>query len=132
MRIALAFAAAALVTSASAQDITCNAEGSTMEMAACANDDFEKADKELNAVYQRLLAQLKKDDAEYGSGQGDADTRVLRLRASQRAWIAWRDAECPLRSIDNFGGSIERIEWPACTADLTRERTKQLQALLGG
>jgi uncharacterized protein YecT (DUF1311 family) len=117
-------------TSAFAQDVLCNPEGSTMEMARCAQDDFEKADKALNKVYADLLATAKTQDLDVPPDAYDG--AVKRLKEAQRAWIAWRDLECPLRSLANRGGSIERIEWPACAAQLTQERTRQLEAVAQG
>ncbi len=115
---------------ASGQDITCNPEGNTMEMGACLQKDFEKADKGLNAVYQKLLKSLSNEDKESGA-EGEV-TRVARLKDAQRAWVAWRDVECVLRSVGNFGGSIESLNIPACTARLTEERTKLLTGILNG
>jgi uncharacterized protein YecT (DUF1311 family) len=123
--------AATLLPAAAYQErIPCNPAGSTIEMAACAGDSFQKADRQMNTVYARLLAKAQTMDKD--SVTGTSDKAVDRLRKAQRAWVAWRDAECPLRSLPNKGGSIERIEWPACSAQLTEERTKALQAVLEG
>jgi uncharacterized protein YecT (DUF1311 family) len=126
--VAVAAILVLLALPAAAEDeIKCNPEGATFEMAACARDDFEKADKKLNTVYQKLLKSLAQADKEYGS-LGE-ESRVKRLKDAQRAWVAWRDPECLLRSVENFGGSIENINIPACMASLTEERAKQLQSV---
>jgi uncharacterized protein YecT (DUF1311 family) len=58
---------------------------SQAEMNAQARKDFERVDAELNKIYQSLLAKL-------------ADTEAKnKLRESQRAWIAFRDAEAALQ-----------------------------------
>ncbi len=124
------FTAAVAGRPAVAQDeIKCNAEGSTMEMAQCARDDFEKADKKLNKVYQKVLKSFAEMDEETGDATPE-DSRVKRLKEAQRAWITFRDADCLLQSAENFGGSIEQITFPGCTATMTEARTKQLEAIL--
>ena len=50
-----------------------------MEFLACVDEAFGRVDRELNEVYQRALSAT---DDEAG------------LRASQRAWVAYRDADC--------------------------------------
>jgi uncharacterized protein YecT (DUF1311 family) len=115
--------------SAQAQDETkCNPDGNTAEMAACAYDDYDAEDAKLNKVYAKYLKKMQNMDADMGNSEGD--TAVGRLKTAQRAWIAFRDAECPLESVDNMGGSIERILGPSCMAALTKERTAQLQSQL--
>lgn len=115
--------------SAHAQDETkCNPDGDTSEMAACAQNDYQAEDAKLNKVYAKYLKKMQAMDADIGNSEGD--TAVARLKTAQRAWIAFRDAECPLESVDNMGGSIERILGPACLANMTKERTVQLQSQL--
>lgn len=114
---------------AAAQEETqCNPEGNTSEMAACAADDYQAEDAKLNKVYATYLKKMQGFDADMGNVA--PDTAVGRLKAAQRAWIAFRDAECPLESVDNMGGSIERILEPACLATMTKERTTQLSEQL--
>ena len=115
--------------SAHAQDETkCNPDGNTSEMAACAENDYQAEDAKLNKVYATYLKKMQGIDADMGSTP--PDTAVVRLKTAQRAWIAFRDAECPLESVDNMGGSIERILVPACLAALTKERTTTLKEQL--
>jgi uncharacterized protein YecT (DUF1311 family) len=118
------------VVPAKAQDgeITCNRSGGTLEMVACLQDDFEKADAELNVTYKKLTAALSADDKEYGANENDS--RIKRLQGAQRAWVAWRDKECALQSIANYGGSLERLDFPACLTNLTIARTKTLADVL--
>jgi uncharacterized protein YecT (DUF1311 family) len=116
-----------LSSGAAAQDVRCNPQGSTMELAACASNDYQRADRAMNAVYGKLVSRAQEMDRTLAPG--DTDKAVDRLRKAQRAWVAWRSAECPLRSIQNKGGSIERIEWPACAARLTEDRVKVLESL---
>jgi uncharacterized protein YecT (DUF1311 family) len=113
---------------AAQDEVRCNPEGSNVEMSACAQDAYKKADRRLNGMYQRLLKSLADGDKEFGAS--DVDSRVGRLKEAQRAWIIWRDAECPLRSVSNFGGSIQSLTIPACLEKLTLERVRQLELVL--
>lgn len=77
-------------------------------------EDFHKADTELNQVYQKLLASRNP------SGQ-------KKLRAAQRAWIAFRDAEAEFVRQDWEGGNGQNAAVNSALATLTRERVRELK-----
>ncbi|WP_237586872.1 lysozyme inhibitor LprI family protein [Pontibacter russatus] len=83
---------------------------------------YEKADKELNEVYRDILLAYKSDTA-----------FIYNLRASQRIWIAFRDAELnmkyPARDA-GFYGSMHPLCRASYLAELTRERTATLRKWL--
>lgn len=110
---------------ASAQDqIKCNPAGTQLEMNACAADEFKQADRELNEAYAALL---KKEGADR--------TFVKKLRAAQRAWIAFRDAEmeatyaCDPTQVPCWGSMLP-MSMASYKAKLTRDRTARLRQLL--
>jgi uncharacterized protein YecT (DUF1311 family) len=87
-------------------------------MNAQARKDFERVDAELNKIYQSLLAKL-------------ADTEAKnKLRESQRAWIAFRDAEAAFAADQFRGGSMAPTIRYEVMAELTQRRIKQLKARL--
>ena len=88
-------------------------------MNACADESFKKADADLNAVYKRL--QDRKSD--------DEDAAKALVEA-ERAWTAFRDAECRFDSADNLGGSIYPMVYADCLERLTRTRIEQLDRYL--
>jgi uncharacterized protein YecT (DUF1311 family) len=88
-------------------------------MSACAHQSFKKADEELNAVYKKLQSR-KMDDAQAGK----------LLIAAERAWVAFRDAECEFDAADNIGGSIYPMIHSGCLERLTKARTEQLDRYL--
>ena len=49
--------------------------------------------------------------------------------ASQRAWIAFRDAQCAFESSAMEGGTAAPLLFSGCAAQLTRERAKELRDL---
>jgi uncharacterized protein YecT (DUF1311 family) len=77
--------------------------------------DFKKADAELNSAYAALMAKVP--DA--GSKQ--------KLKESQRAWVAFRDAEAAFAA---GGGTMAPTLRYATMTELTGQRIKQLKTHL--
>jgi uncharacterized protein YecT (DUF1311 family) len=92
------------------------------QMNADAYTAYEKADKQLNTVYQMILRQYSKN------------TQFIKnLKVSQRLWIQLRDADVAAKFPQ--GGSYGSVE-PACRAGYletyTLNRTKFLKVWLEG
>ena len=88
-------------------------------MTECADKAFKKSDAELNKLYRQLEAR----------GRSDPDTTKL-LVVTQRAWIAFRDAECDFSSAGATGGSINPMTVVQCRDGMTQDRIKALQSYL--
>jgi uncharacterized protein YecT (DUF1311 family) len=94
-------------------------------MNQAAGAELEKADRELNAVFQQIVAEYADDPA-----------FVAKLRTAQRAWVALRDADlaAAFPHADEPGryGSV----LPACLAmrktALTEARTAELRRWVAG
>lgn len=115
-------------TSALADDeIECNPDGTQMEINACASDDLQKADDELNAVYREAMAFARSEDAKTDP-QSDDESAVAILKKAQREWIRKRDRKCGEPTAD--GGSMQSTEIASCRAELTQQRTEELRSLL--
>ena len=102
---------------AQAQKLDCKNAMAQQDMNLCAEQDFNKADAKLNGIYKALIAKLE-------------DKEKSELKAAQRAWLAYRDAECTFTIRANEGGSIYPMEWSGCLKAQTDIRIKQLQAHL--
>jgi uncharacterized protein YecT (DUF1311 family) len=102
-------------TSAAWADDCDRNDDSQQMMNICAAADHDAADATLNKAYQDVVAGY------------DDKTRKL-LQATQRAWIAFRDAECDYSTADSEGGSIHPMEVSECLTRLTNDRIKQLTA----
>ena len=85
----------------------------------CAGDAYKKADAALNAAYKQVMARLK-----------DSEAAAKSLVAAQRAWIAYRDAECDFMSSGVEGGSARPMIVAQCLEQLTTRRADDLKALL--
>jgi uncharacterized protein YecT (DUF1311 family) len=109
----LAFAVAAL-TPMAAQAGECDKARTQTEMNICAGHELEQANATINNLYKETMAKY------------DAEGQDL-LRKSERAWIAFRDAECDFRTSGSKGGSIWPLVHAQCLTELTRARIKQLE-----
>lgn len=121
-RRAAVTAVAALLAALSAQaappvriDASCAARATTAAMIECIAADHARQDRRLNRAYRAAQAALP------------ASRRTALTRA-QRAWIAFRDAECRFVA-DPQGGSVARIAANDCLRRLTAERADALEAL---
>ena len=85
----------------------------------CAEAAYGKADAALNGAYKEIVRRLKDDNA---------TTRLL--VTAQKAWIAYRDAECAFSSSANAGGSIYPMALAICLEAVTKQRTKDLGVFL--
>lgn len=115
-------------STAFAQDakVNCAEPQTQMEMTQCAGEDYDKADKELNTEYQKLRKLLaERDKAADENGKGAVDALV----AAQRAWVAYRDANCDLTGFQARGGSMEPQIVASCLAQMSRDRTRDLKTL---
>ena len=84
-------------------------------MNAQARTEFAQADAELNKTYEALLTKLP-----------DAG-RKQKLKESQRAWLAFRDAEAAFVADQARGGSIAPTIRYETMTELTQQRIKQLK-----
>jgi len=78
-----------------------------MELNQCAANDYRAADRDLNAYYSKL-------------------EKTKELVAAERAWIAYRDAECAYQAKAVEGGSMAPMVHASCLTELTKQRLKQL------
>ena len=105
----------------------------TLGITDCNQVEAALWDDLLNADWPKHRAWAKVgDDAErpYFNGQF-TDCAETMLKA-QRAWIAFRDAECALVYASWGSGSMRNIAASACMADMTADRVIALRQLTEG
>ncbi|MBL0372466.1 lysozyme inhibitor LprI family protein [Rhizobium sp. KVB221] len=102
------------------------------DMNQCSYQDFETADKELNAVYKQALASQAEVDKEAAEMGPDYVGAVKALKKAQRAWIDYRDGHCDGVGYEAVGGSMQPMLINGCMATLTQTRTKELKELVQG
>ncbi len=97
---------------------------SQMQIKELAYQDYQKADKELNEVYQKILEKYKENTV-----------FIEKLRATQLIWIQFRDAELEMKyphpDKNLYYGSMYFVCTSEYLRELTEERTKKLKEWLG-
>ncbi len=116
----LLLALAAFATSAQADD--CSKAPDQTSMKECAAKAYKRADAELNALYEQIVGRLK--------GDGDLAKTRAALLSTQRAWIAFRDAQCAFVGSGVAGGSIQPTIVASCLAELTQKRIQDFKTYL--
>jgi uncharacterized protein YecT (DUF1311 family) len=112
-----------LATPATAQDVDCANAMSQSDMNACAYQDWEIQDADLNAAYVAAMDLLQLWDANLPE---DEKGGVKAMREAQRAWITFRDKACEAEGYAMKGGSAEPLLVYGCMARLTEARAGQL------
>lgn len=111
------------------EKVDCENPMSTYEMNVCSERDLEKADAALNAIYKKALASIEDNGME---PPFDSKTHEEAMRAAQRAWVAYRDADCKgLLPQVWTGGSGTTSAVNACLIDKTQQRTSELKDRYG-
>ena len=87
---------------------------STMGTVQCIGVELKVQDAALNAAYRALVADMTPD-------------QKAGLQKAQRAWIAFRDADCAARYSPDWG-TISSITANMCVLQRTVERTLELEA----
>lgn len=87
-----------------------------------------------NDVYQCLVAELTTADANLNAAYAKAKkatdaTGAKLLLASEKAWIALRDAQCALDGDQMRGGTYEKVLRAGCKLDMTKKRTEALSQM---
>jgi uncharacterized protein YecT (DUF1311 family) len=125
--VVLVFSYGLLPLAAEAAQVNCFDKAQTQaDLNSCAGEEYAAADAELNRVYKQILEKYR-----------DEPKFIAKLRAAQRAWLTYRDAELDAKfphadEKSVYYGSI----FPMCDsqykAGLTRERVAKLREWLDG
>ena len=89
-------------------------DGNTFQMVECLKGKTAQWDKRLNVAYQKAL-----QDAQ--PAQRDP------LRAAQRLWVQYRDANCLYYGLGE--GTIARLDAGECMRSMTETRAKEFEGL---
>ncbi len=108
------FALASTATAGDQGDPEQSCDGNTFQMVECLKAKTAQWDKRLNIAYQQAL----KDAV---PAQRDP------LRAAQRLWIQYRDANCLYYGMGE--GTIARLDAGECMRSTTETRAKELEGL---
>lgn len=96
------------------EEATCPDAVTTIEIVECLGEIHEEQDTRLNAAYRAAIEPLEGE-------------RRTQLRDAQRAWGAFRDANCLFYRSGE--GTIAAIEGTSCMVETTRARADELERL---
>ena len=99
--------------------VDCDNASDQATMNQCAAQQNAAADKELNALYQQITSRFK----------SNPDSKK-QLVGAQRAWVAFRDAECKFSASGVEGGSVYPLIYSNCTTELTKARVQTFKQYL--
>ena len=106
---------AATARSFSATFRTCEAKAaSTLAMVDCRTAEAARWDRRLNAAYRADMRDFTPSDR-------------AALQKAQRAWIAFRDANCAAYEDPVQWGSISRVNAADCVLSMTARRALELE-----
>ena len=99
-------------------------QGSNMDMRGCTDDAFRVADAQMNAAYRRVQQTIQNTN---GMSDADREAWLDALRMAQRAWMAFRDADCGAPIQYQYGGGTGGpLASLDCILDKTTRRTREL------
>ncbi len=99
--------------------------GSQVEIADCVAEIEDKATRAMD-----VMLGFARASAEELDGMTGRAVALPALEASQLAWEAYRDAQCDYVGAGFGGGSGTGIAIRSCKVELTRARTKEIEAQL--
>ena len=100
----------------------------TIGAVECIQAETAVWDAILNEEYRATRAQLRDEDAR---GFAEGLSREITLRDAQRAWIAFRDADCTAQFAQWQDGTIRSIVAANCGLTRTAQRALELRDMRG-
>jgi len=95
----------------------------------CADKAFQKADAELNAVWEKVLAAVDSRSADSGLTAAQSARWKEDLTEAQRAWNTFKDKDCNgARQFEYWGGTAASLAVLNCQFEYTIARTSDLEA----
>ena len=109
--------------------LNCDNARTQTAMNMCSKQEYDRADAELNRVWEQVRAHARHADGTYDYGDGEPGHWDTLLKA-QRACLIYREEHCRLSSYDARGGSLQPLLASDCMTSLTEARTTELHGLL--
>jgi uncharacterized protein YecT (DUF1311 family) len=102
---------------------------SAVGMVACTGAETQAWERLLNETYAELVIAAKRLALDGEAGPEAVDHEAM-LREAQRAWLAFRDADCRQEAAIWEEGSMAEIAGGYCLLDRTATRTLELRGKL--
>jgi uncharacterized protein YecT (DUF1311 family) len=92
----------------------------------CMSNIFVERDQTLNSTYQQAMQIAKTDDA--NSSTANSSANQSGLKAAEKAWLAYRDAECTAEGATMDGGTGTGGVIIGCKTRMTEARTAEINS----
>lgn len=92
-----------------------SANGVTITLRKCANDELQRQDMRLNRLYKKLLNTAEPSGRE-------------KLKAAQLAWIQFRDRQCEYEAASEQQGTMWPLLITGCHIDFTIRRADEIES----
>jgi uncharacterized protein YecT (DUF1311 family) len=102
--------------------VDCRKASDSRELLYCVSNDLQKADAELNRIYQGILKKLTKPNDEYA----DYKSAQRSLIQGQHAWLKFKKSDCEVPGYLNLKGSAQSNEIVSCELKHTKNRVADL------
>jgi len=89
--------------------IDCNDAKTQKEMTACAKIKNDKADKELNKIYNYVMSHLDRPNME-------------KLKRTERVWVSYKETHCNATAGLYDGGTMQEMIRYDCLTEVTKHR----------
>ena len=110
----LLLASMLLLSSFAAFSQDCSEAETTYDIKICLSKELDKHDADLNQQYKLCMKKLDK-------------VAQNKLRAAQKAWISFRDADCEFQADENRGGTLEGVSNLSCLSSKTKTRADEIR-----
>lgn len=112
--------------------VSCENAQTQSALNQCAGLLYARADDALNVQWKLALQRVKELDADIDRKYDKQPGYVETLLKAQRAWIAYRDANCLLDSFEARGGTMAPMLEAQCLTHMTEARTEDLKEIVKG
>lgn len=126
MRLTIAAFLIAVAGPAFAQDVPgCENAGSNVEIGNCVYAAYQKADKELNDLWPKVISYIdSQSDYVPADALGKWKATIV---AAQKAWVTFKEQDCGAVQYEWWGGSGAGIAQTSCLYAHTAQRVEDLK-----
>lgn len=111
----------------------CDDAADGVEAEKCAKGEFEKTDAEMTKLYQKLLSDFQNFEKKAAVQDKDLAVNYKRsaenLQASQKAWLAFREANCKAEKESDTNDGNDGFTDLNCRQRMTEDRTEDLKLI---
>ena len=124
----LALISTSCFASGTVEDV-CKVEGGgVMAGYLCVEQKNEKAEKEFNENYQKVLIRLSEEETILRESWSKVEL-VEPFQKAQRAWLSYRDAECFFSSVSSTTSPWQGVQIEECKLEMTLERVEYFKSI---